>query len=119
MSLSQETQDALKEKLLATKERIEGELRRFSKPSDDNKKFTTKFPDDIGSSNDENATEVEEYTDNLAVEKDLKEQLKDITDALKKIDAGTYGLDEETGEPIDPARLEAYPAARTNVRSNE
>ncbi len=116
MPLSQEVQNSLKEQLLSTKERIEGELSRFSKSSADGTEFKTKFPDDIGSTNDENATEVEEYTDNLAIEKDLKEQLDDINDALKKIEAGEYGKDEETGEDINPERLQAYPAARTNVR---
>jgi len=116
MPLSQEIQNDLKTKLLSTKERIEGELSRFSKVSDNSTGFETKFPDDIGSTNDENATEVEEYTDNLAIEQDLKEQLTDITDALEKMEAGEYGKDEETGEEIDLARLQAYPAARTNVR---
>ena len=35
--------------------------------------------------------------------------------AIERIEQGTYGIDEETGEPIDPARLEAMPTARTNV----
>lgn len=118
MSLSPEIQNELKEQLIKTKERIEGELRRFSKSSDDGESFETKFPDDIGSTNDENATEVEEYTDNLAIEKDLKEQLTDINDALSRMETGTYGKDEETNEEIPLARLQAYPAARTNVRDN-
>ena len=29
---------------------------------------------------------------------------------------GTYGIDEQTGEPIDDERLAALPAARTNIR---
>lgn len=29
--------------------------------------------------------------------------------ALKKIDAGTYGMCEDCGQPIDPVRLEALP----------
>lgn len=116
MSLSSEIQSELKEQLIETKTRIEGELHRFSNTSADGTEFTTKFPDDIGSTNDENATEVEEYTDNLAIEKDLKEQLTDVIDALKKMETGEYGKDEETGEDINPERLKAYPAARTNVR---
>ena len=35
--------------------------------------------------------------------------------ALGRIDAGTYGIDEATGEPINPARLDAIPTARTNI----
>ena len=39
----------------------------------------------------------------------------EIQAAIGRIENGTYGIDEETGEPIDPARLEAQPTARTNV----
>ena len=42
----------------------------------------------------------------------LRDTLSDIDDALAKIDAGTYGLCEQCGEPIGEARLEAMPAAR-------
>ena len=34
---------------------------------------------------------------------------------MQRLDDGTYGIDEVTGEPIDPERLEALPTARTNV----
>ena len=37
--------------------------------------------------------------------------LTQIDDALRRLDAGTYGLCERCGEPIDAARLEALPYA--------
>jgi RNA polymerase-binding transcription factor DksA len=40
-------------------------------------------------------------------------RLTDVKDALAKIDAGTYGICETSGEPIEEARLRANPAART------
>jgi len=42
--------------------------------------------------------------------------IAEIDAALRRIELGTYGLDEETGEPIDPDRLDAIPTARTNIR---
>lgn len=45
----------------------------------------------------------------------LEERLKDVNDALKKIDDGTYGTCEVSGEEIEIERLEANPAARTNI----
>jgi RNA polymerase-binding transcription factor DksA len=39
-------------------------------------------------------------------------ELKDIDDALRRLDDGTYGICEECGKPIDEARLEAVPWAR-------
>jgi len=42
----------------------------------------------------------------------LGETLDEIEEALRKLDAGTYGRCEACGGPIAPARLEAMPAAR-------
>jgi DnaK suppressor protein len=41
-----------------------------------------------------------------------RERLRDINDALARIDAGRYGLCEATGEPIGLDRLQAQPWAR-------
>jgi DnaK suppressor protein len=38
--------------------------------------------------------------------------LTQIDDALRRMDAGTYGRCERCGEAIEPARLEALPYAR-------
>jgi DnaK suppressor protein len=42
-----------------------------------------------------------------------------IDDALTRIDAGTYGFCEETGEPISVRRLEARPIATLSVEAQE
>lgn len=42
----------------------------------------------------------------------LRENLRDVEDALAKLDAGTYGTCERCSGPIGEARLEAMPAAR-------
>ena len=42
----------------------------------------------------------------------LQESLDEVTEALDKLQAGTYGMCETCGKPIAPARLEAKPAAR-------
>ncbi|HZN16046.1 MAG TPA: TraR/DksA C4-type zinc finger protein [Acidimicrobiales bacterium] len=47
-----------------------------------------------------------------ALASSLKETLDEVVAALSKIEAGTYGLCENCGKPIAPARLEAKPAAR-------
>jgi DnaK suppressor protein len=55
-------------------------------------------------------------TSELHLRSDLAHSIAEIDAALHRIDLGTYGIDEETGDPIDPERLDAVPAARTNVR---
>lgn len=98
--------------LLAEKARLESGLGRFAKPVDAEGDFETKM-EDLGMGDDENALEVEDYVDNLGVENTLEEELKDVIDALAKIEAGTYGVCEVSGKEIAIDRLKAYPAART------
>lgn len=61
------------------------------------------------------ATDTFERERDLGLLDDLEAEFRELEDALGRIDAGTYGIDEITGEAIDPERLEAVPSARTNV----
>jgi DnaK suppressor protein len=65
---------------------------------------------------DDTTTEASERSEQLILLENLESERAEVDAALDRIAAGTYGIDEETGEPIDPARLEAVPTARTNVR---
>jgi DnaK suppressor protein len=46
-------------------------------------------------------------------------RLNDIERALQKIEDGTYGLSDLSGEPIPKARLEATPEAVLSVQEEE
>jgi RNA polymerase-binding transcription factor DksA len=61
------------------------------------------------------ASDTFEREKDLSILERLEAELEEIEAALERLDEGTYGVDEVTGEPIDRARLEALPAARTNV----
>ena len=63
---------------------------------------------DIGTDNYE-----QEFTLGL-MEKDRK-LLRDLNDALAKIQNGTFGICEGTGKPISRSRLEAQPWARYSI----
>jgi DnaK suppressor protein len=43
---------------------------------------------------------------------ELKGRLSDVTQALKKMENGTYGICENCGEKISEERLGVFPAAR-------
>lgn len=105
---------ALKQQLLEEKSRLEAELGRFAKSTGVEGSYETQI-ENIGTDPDENATEVEGYVDNLALESNLEGQLKDVTLALHKMEQGTYGVCEDTGKEINPERLKAYPAARNEI----
>jgi len=61
---------------------------------------------------EEEAAETQELENQLVQENRIKEQLALVEHALRKFEEGTYGLCENCGQPIDPARLEALPQAR-------
>jgi RNA polymerase-binding transcription factor DksA len=61
------------------------------------------------------ATETFEREKDVSILEQLEEELAELQAALERIDNGTYGVDEVTGKPIAPERLEARPTARTNV----
>lgn len=114
MALDQTTLAQLKEKLITEKARLEEELSRIAKSTGTSGNYETQI-ENIGDDPDENATEVEGYVDNLALENNLESQLKDVNDALVKMENGTYGVCEKTGEMISTDRLMVYPAARTAI----
>jgi RNA polymerase-binding transcription factor DksA len=64
------------------------------------------------------ASETFEREKDLAILEGLEQELAEIEAALQRIDDGTYGIDEVTGQPIDPERLRAAPSARTNIDTN-
>ncbi len=63
----------------------------------------------------DSGTETFEREKDFSILESLENELAEIEAALTRIDNGTYGIDENTGEPIDPARLDAIPTARTNI----
>ena len=62
------------------------------------------------------AADTSSVTNELNMRSDLEHSIHEIDAALRRVDEVTYGIDEETGEPIDPERLDAIPTARTNIR---
>ncbi len=59
------------------------------------------------------ADDLAEFGNNTAITIDLEVRLAEVNKALEKIDTGTYGLCEVSGQSIEEDRLEANPAART------
>jgi DnaK suppressor protein len=102
----------LEEKLKKEKENLEKRLNKFSqkdkKPEGD---WDTRYPQFNGGGLEEEADEVEEYTNLLPVEHALELELEKVNKALKKIKLGSYGICKRCGKPISRKRLEAYPQA--------
>jgi DnaK suppressor protein len=60
---------------------------------------------------EEGATEAFELEKRLALERRLTDALVEVEHALKKYEAGTYGICDLCSRPIGSARLEALPQA--------
>jgi len=63
------------------------------------------------------ATIEEEYALELRARDRERKLLKKIDEALRRIDEGSYGYCEETGEPIGIARLLARPTATLSIEA--
>lgn len=108
-----------KDKLEKEKVLLEEELRTIGRESPDSPGVWEATPGSIEvDSADENevADKMEELEENDAILRKLEPQLNDVKDALNKIEKGTYGICEVSGEPIEHARLEANPSARTSIK---
>ena len=109
----------LKKKLEAEKTLLEKDLLKFA---DKDKKvpydYDTRFPEmDVASrpsAPDENATEIEDYGNLLAVEHALELRLKEVGETLEKIEKkdNSYGKCEKCQGEIELERLKANPAAK-------
>jgi DnaK suppressor protein len=53
------------------------------------------------------------------VEQQVERRLQAVERALQKIEEGTYGLSDDSGEPIPRGRLEAIPEATRTVEEQE
>jgi RNA polymerase-binding transcription factor DksA len=104
--------DRARERLHAEQGRVEGLIRSVRADGGDGEPSELahydQHPADMGS-------DTFEQEKDLSILEQLEADLAEIQAALRRVDEGTYGIDEVTGEPIPPERLEAVPTARTNV----
>ncbi len=112
--MKKEQIEELKKKLEENKLSLEESLSRFAKkdslPEGD---WDTVFPHVEGSSMEEKADEVEEFSSLLPVEHALEVKLKNINEALKRIADNTYGVCQECGKEISHKKLSIIPETKT------
>lgn len=115
MALEMAVKESLKILLREEKNRLEGELSRIATPMETQGEYQTRF-EDLGREEGDSETETEMYVDALGVEKTLEQNLEEVTNALSRLETGTYGVCAVCGEDIVYERLLAYPSATTCVR---
>jgi RNA polymerase-binding protein DksA len=104
-----------KQALGKRKEEITKELNQITTKDSHKKGGRVTSFNDVGDKQDENAQEVENYTTNLATDKILEDELRDIEGALKRMEDGTYGVCKYCGKEIEEKRMEVRPVASSCV----
>lgn len=102
--LTKEDIALFKRKLLEMKEEAEDYTEQGNKQEDELASVNN-HPADLG-------TEQFEQQRDAGIDQMRKEELKNIEDALQRIEDGTYGISEQSGKPIPKERLEVMPTAR-------
>lgn len=65
------------------------------------------------------ADATEDWDTSSALLVQLETRYRNLVRALQKLTDGTYGVCEISGEPIEPERLAANPAARTTIANRD
>jgi RNA polymerase-binding transcription factor DksA len=95
---------------------LEQQLDTLGVRTESDNEWAPKVPDDldINTADESEIGDLSEETqiDEIVLE-ELETRYQHIMHALKKIEDGTYGICEISGQPIEPERLDANPAART------
>lgn len=123
--LTKEMIEQIKNDLIARKNQIKHDILEVAKQDNhEADSLGAKFPE-YGDKPDENAQEITDYSTSLMTEKVLEKTIEDIDGALKRIEAGTYGICKYCHKPISAKRLVARPVAsaciacKTELQENE
>jgi DnaK suppressor protein len=109
--MNERQRDYFRQKLLAWKDDILREAKETLQHLQDENQNHPDFADRASSETDR-AIE-------LRARDRQRKLISKIDDALSRIDDGTYGYCEETGEPIAIKRLEARPIATLSIEAQE
>lgn len=112
--ITDEEREELGAALEAEKDSLEEELAEHGKEIDEDWEGSSTSEGEESDANDA-ADNIEELVTNSPLVEELEARHKEVREALKRIENGTYGFCEECGEPIPFDRLEANPAARTCI----
>jgi RNA polymerase-binding protein DksA len=108
--------DKYRKLLLAERERLQAE----------HDAVTADLSDSAGEQTDydhhdpaDSASETFEHSKDFAIDENFHDMLERITEALRKLDDGTYGLCDRCDSPILPERLKAIPYATLCINCQE
>jgi RNA polymerase-binding transcription factor DksA len=110
------THEAYKAKLEEELASVLKELKSIGRVNPDNPMDWEPTPENLDIDNaDSNivADKFEGFEENNAIMNQIENRYNEVKAALERIEKGAYGICEVGGEPIEPERLDANPAATT------
>lgn len=115
--IPQETLEQLKQALMIEQEQLQASLSEQGRviAADGDWAAVPPVADDSEEDYTVQADRMEEFFTRGAAVEELEARLANVTIALEKIEAGTYGLSTISQEPIELERLIANPAATTTI----
>ena len=107
--------EEMKEILLKSKTELEEKLNAYARksPSETDEPDGT-FPE-YGDEEDDNVHEIEEFVVNQSLKAEFEKQLRDVDEALQRMEEGTYGICKYSGEKISEERLRIRPTSSSTV----
>jgi len=113
--MDQTTLKKIETVLLKERAKLTQQLGQFSAKNVHNPEdYNATFPD-FGDKDEDNASEVAQYSDNLTLERTLEAALRDVNKALENLKKGTYGICKYCKKPIDARRLIARPTSSSCI----
>ncbi|MFA5052406.1 MAG: TraR/DksA family transcriptional regulator [Patescibacteria group bacterium] len=109
--MDQQFEQELRAKLKEQQDTLTAQLEEITHEKKFNKDKVQVKWQNVGDKDEDNAVEVANFQDSVALERNLEISLEKIETALKKMDEGTYGQCEKCGNPMEDDRLLAYPEA--------
>ena len=108
--------EEMKRRLEDERARLERDLGDMGKEDPKNPgHYQPTYPESQSNSEDDNALEIAEYSDDLSLDAKLEAELRDTKKALKAIEGGTYGICKYCNKEIDQKRLEARPTSSSCI----
>ncbi|HEY7907666.1 MAG TPA: TraR/DksA C4-type zinc finger protein, partial [Thermomicrobiales bacterium] len=109
--------DAQKQELIAERDRLQTELRVIDQELIRLGQSQSDEGAGVGNHMADEGSDAQEQETDMTVRVNIEVMLGEVQHALTKFETNTYGICEDTNEPIAVARLEALPYARYTVQA--
>jgi RNA polymerase-binding transcription factor DksA len=118
-AFSPEFLETQKQKLIAERDRLQSELRVIDQELIRLGQSQSDEGAGVGNHMADEGSDAQEQETDFTVRANIEVMLGEVQHALTKFETNTYGICEDTNEPIAVARLEALPYARYTVQAQE